>query len=417
MSNHHGFAKLKTILFSTLFIAMAIIALIMPWRPTKSAIEKRTLAKFPTLTVTNLINGKNLDQITTWYADTFPGREELMSLNATLKQAYGLHQTQVVGQVNQTAAPQHAAKINRAAKLHGVDEKMNNLFITGDRAYSMYGFVPGVLTDYAHAITDFAKQVGPEVHVYDVIVPTSSGIYLDAATTKELGGSDQQQAINFAYRKMGKQVATVNAFKAIDNHSKEDLYFRTDHHWTAKGAYYAYQALMAKMKQPVSPLSDYRVRKFPGFLGTSYAYSNQSPALKKHPDTVVAYQPKATNELTYRDRDGQTQSAKIIADATQYDEANKYMTFIAGDQPFEEINNPKLHDGSSIVVVKESFGNAFTPFLVNNFEHVYVVDYRYYDGKLADLVREKHIQNVVFLNNISAASTDTLVGSLIDLLK
>ncbi|MCQ2570050.1 MAG: DHHW family protein, partial [Limosilactobacillus sp.] len=117
------------------------------------------------------------------------------------------------------------------------------------------------------------------------------------------------------------------------------------------------------------------------------------------------------------DRDGQTQSAKIIADATQYDEANKYMTFIAGDQPFEEINNPKLHDGSSIVIVKESFGNAFTPFLVNNFEHVYVVDYRYYDGKLAELVRDKHIQNVVFLNNISAASTDTLVGSLIDLLK
>lgn len=65
--------------------------------------------------------------------------------------------------------------------------------------------------------------------------------------------------------------------------------------------------------------------------------------------------------------------------------------------------------------MKESYGNAFVPFLVDHYEYVYVVDYRFYPKSLTELIAEKEIKNVLFLNNVMATSTDTLVPSLLAL--
>ena len=65
--------------------------------------------------------------------------------------------------------------------------------------------------------------------------------------------------------------------------------------------------------------------------------------------------------------------------------------------------------------MKESYGNAFVPFLVDHYEYVYVVDYRFYTKSLTELIAEKEIKNVLFLNNVMATSTDTLVPSLLAL--
>lgn len=416
-----GYLSLKVIIFSLFLIGMTVIALIMPLRPTKSNIEKRTLAKFPKVSFQTLVNGKYFSDVTTWYADTFPMRESLMSDNAKFKEAYGIQTTQMIGQVspqtkekNKAATPKTTLtkKTNKADKIKNVDEKLDNVFISGNRAYSVYGFNQTAVDKYTDTINRFVDKV-PNSKVYDIVVPTSSGIYLSDKTTKELGGSNQKKAINYIYKRLNKKINKVDAFSEIDNHSKEYLYFRTDHHWTAKGAYYAYSQYMKKAGKTPSKLSDYKHRAFKGFLGTSYAYSNQASALGDTPDTVHTYQPQGTNTMKYTDRLNQpNQTGKIIADASKYDEASKYMAFIAGDEPYEEIHNPKIKDGSSVVVIKESFGNAFVPFLVNNYENVYVVDYRYYDDQLAKLVNEKHIQDVIFLNNISAASTDTLIDNI-----
>lgn len=107
-----------------------------------------------------------------------------------------------------------------------------------------------------------------------------------------------------------------------------------------------------------SPLTDYTKSEYPGFVGSFYQYSNQSETLKNNPDTVVAYTP-ACNDLTYTNTDGQQVSGYVVSDATKYSEANKYLCFICGDQPYERIDNPNITDGSSCVVIKESYGNAF----------------------------------------------------------
>ena len=72
------------------------------------------------------------------------------------------------------------------------------------------------------------------------------------------------------------------------------------------------------------------------------------------------------------------------------------------DQPYERIDNPNITDGSSCVVIKESYGNAFVPFLVNSYQTVHVVDYRYFSGNLVDLVKDNNIQDVIYVNNANA---------------
>ena len=102
----------------------------------------------------------------------------------------------------------------------------------------------------------------------------------------------------------------------------------------------------------------------------------------------------------------------IITDVSKWNKTSKYSTFIGGDNAYTEINNPDVTDGSSVLVIKESFGNAMIPFLVENFENVYVVDYRYFNGTITELVDNKGIENVVFVNNIAITSTRDRIDEL-----
>ena len=91
--------------------------------------------------------------------------------------------------------------------------------------------------------------------------------------------------------------------------------------------------------------------------------------------------------------------------------ASKYNCFLTSDNPlgteqsyYCSIENPNITDGSAVVLVKESFGNCFAPFLVDHYQYVYIIDYRYFDGDLTAFVTEKGARDVIFLNNITATS-------------
>jgi len=83
-----------------------------------------------------------------------------------------------------------------------------------------------------------------------------------------------------------------------------------------------------------------------------------------------------------------------------------------GDNPYTVISNPDLSDGSSCVVVKESFGNAFVPFLVDHYQTVYVIDYRYYSGSVVDFAKTNKVTDVIFVNNLSAIRGSYQMGKL-----
>lgn len=448
---NYKYTKYKIYVFSAVLMLMTIIALIIPLRPKESKVEKRTLTKFPAFSVQSFLNGEFLNGISTWYADTFPFREALLTGNTRYRGLYGIQDNQIHGSI-QTADEVPAKRISlmdivlsniqqemdslqesiqerietqRAAdaanggakrrQITNVPEQVGSVYVADDTAFSLYGFTQEAANQYIDAVSALANKVSSDVTVYDIVVPISTGIYLDEKLQEELGCSDEQAAIQYIYDNMDKKVVTIDAFTALKNHSDEYLYFRTDHHWTALGAYYAYSQLMKEKGITPTSLGEYETMVFDDFIGTLYAASNQTPSLAENPDVVTAYIPLATNKMTYTDVDGNVVDYDIIYDVSDWNSDSKYNCFIAGDQPFEEIHNPNMNDGSSCVVIKESFGNAFVPFLVDHYENVYVVDYRYYPEGLTTLIQERNIKDVIFINNISAATTSSLVSNITEI--
>lgn len=298
----------------------------------------------------------------------------------------------------------------------GDPEKLDVMLKIGDTGYEYYNFVQDYANQYITAVAEAGNSLGQNVTLYNMVIPTSIDITLseDYIEKHEINSQDQKKATEYLYSSinaMNPAVKTVDIFDALKLHNNEYIYFRTDHHWTQLGAYYAYEEFCkAKGVAPVA-LDKFEKRSYDGFLGSFYRDS-PNDAMANNPDTVEAYIPAADTTMSYTTTDGETFQQDLIADGSAYDPEWKYLIFCAGDQPYEEITNADLTDGSSCVVVKESFGNAFIPFLVNHYQTVYVVDYRSYTGDISDFAAEKGVQDVILINNISMTRNEELISDL-----
>jgi len=103
----------------------------------------------------------------------------------------------------------------------------------------------------------------------------------------------------------------------------------------------------------------------------------------------------------------------VIADVSGWSSSAKYNTFCGGDNPLTVFENPSVTDGSVCIVVKESFGNALMPYIVDHYSKVYEVDYRYWSGNLIDYAREVGATDMIFANNVFVFN-GTLTAQLAD---
>ena len=284
-----------------------------------------------------------------------------------------------------------------------------------NKAYSDYAYVNSAVENYATVVNKTAKALENKVKVYDLVIPTAIGITLpDDVVDKTRGYVNQAEAIENIFKKMDKSVIPVNCYDNMMRHRDEYLYFGTDYHWNGKGAYYAYEAFCkTKGVKPVT-LEERELKKFDGFLGALYWKNcKEDPVLKENPDTVEAYLPKSkTATMKYTDTKGQTYDWPIIYDVTEWKASTKYSAFAGADNPISVFTNPEVKDGSVCVVVKESFGNALLPFLVDNYSTIYEIDYRYWKGDLVKFALENKANDLIFANNLEMISTNMLVGQL-----
>ena len=288
------------------------------------------------------------------------------------------------------------------------------VYVVGSAGYEMYNYVGSLAEKYQSTVNAVADSLSGVSQVYAMAIPLSSGITLPDELFSDIPGSDQAQAEKDILAGMGQNVKTIPLHDVMMSHRTEYIYFRTDHHWTALGAYYAYvQFCTAKGITPHN-LSDYEVSQFPGFLGSFYNDGGKPDAMKNDPDTVNAYHPvSATASMKYGDNENSTLTGgQVIFDESTASASLKYGTFIMGDNPFTVIENPEVSNGESCIVVKESFGNAFVPFLVDHYQTVYVVDYRYYSGSVTQLAGDKGVKDVLFVNNLSAIRGSYQMGKL-----
>lgn len=464
--------QIQQFLFSLLLVVLCVIGLMIPLRPSQSESEKRKLTEFPELSWSSFWDGSFFSGLETWYADTYPLRESMIELNGRFESLFGNREQQIVGDISGgdqvpdvnpdkedfdwlynpdgTVPPIGAPDQTKPGGDTGKDpvtppvteapdlgdgapipdapvdpnapaEMIESLYLIGDTAYELYYFNQNNADRYIGLVNGLADELGNDATVYSIVAPLAYGIYLDESMQDKLNLTDEDQALIYLYSRMDSNVKKVYAYRNLLLHRNEYLYFRTDHHWTALGAYYAYEVFCNQKGVAPQKLGNLRAVEFAGFLGSLYSTAKKPAALAENPDTVVAYVPNGTNDLIYYDTAGNKVSWKVVSNVSSWGAGSKYGTFIGGDQPLAEIHNPNITDGSSCVVVKNSFGNCFVPYLVDHYETVYVVDFRYFpkwsqkynNGQtFTDFVRAKGIDDVILMTNITAATSSTLLNHL-----
>ena len=475
------YAKVFSLAMMGLLSCLFVLGVLLPLRPGYSDAEKRELKKFPAFSVQGLFAGTYFRDITDWYQDSYPGKEEWMLLASKTKDFYGFQGEQIYGggeqvkeeiptgegalaetfavekSASEEESPaegkeaeakaeegkentsnidksntekaeekeqaskeerQNAAEnkkkqensnfetdaegnlqIQKAGEAENIGgEQIGSLYLNGDSAYELYYFSEKAVRSYA-SLLNTVQALFPKVEVSAMIVPNSFGIMLDPEVQEKLASSGMDQAIAYSYSLMEKSINTVNVYDSLAAHKNEYIYFRTDHHWTQLGAYYAYQEFCKSKGYSTKPLSAYQKMDFPNFYGTFYFFMNRPESLKSHPDEVTAYQ-GSMNSMQFTDQGGTLQEGKLIYDAGQMLPGNKYNSFMMGDHAYVEIHNEEAPRKKSILVLKDSYGNAFVPLLAQDYRDVYVVDYRHYQENASSLVQEKGIDEILFLNNI-----------------
>lgn len=442
----------RVLLSAALVAVAAVLVWIIPLRPTSSAFEQRELAKFPAFSFEALASGSYFDDISLWFSDTFPARETFVQMSSSIRRVYGLQEEVIHGTVQigdeipdaptrpsaptsttvntttgtatSTTASTSATTTTTSTVESGSNQttttvdpavlqqnqSLGAIIVKGDTAYEYYNFVQSTANTYTATVNRAHTKLSG-VNVYSMIVPTSIDVMLEP-DKRPANSSDQGKAINYMYGSMFADIKAVDVRSSLLSHRNEYIFFHTDHHWTARGAYYAFVEFAKAAGKSAPPLSAFEEKAFDGFLGSFYAQT-QNAGLKLGGDTVYAYKPQGNISMVYgKTVATATVNYPLIADVTGWNPRYKYSTFIGGDNAYSCITNADITDGSSIVLIKDSYGNAFAPYLATLYHKVHVIDFRYFTEDFTAFVKANGVQDVLFLNNISATRNGTLVNKL-----
>jgi hypothetical protein len=293
-----------------------------------------------------------------------------------------------------------------------VGVKKGAVFIFKNRGFEVFSGGGGIGKRYAETINSYSRLKLPGLKVYNMVVP--NGFEFEITEKYKDLATPASDAINSIFGAEDAEIIKVNPVEEIRQHRKEYIYFNTDHHWTSLGAYYGYKAFCkAAGLAPIS-LDSIPSKVKPGFLGLFHRLT-RSAVLKANPDSVRYYLFPDSVRFSI----GSSKNINFWAPSKMYAEQvkgdNSYSVFLQGDLPICKMETLK-NNGRKIAIVKESYGNAFAPFLINNYEKVIVVDSRYYSGDFIGMLKAEGINELLFINNIFAAHTGFHISNIKSLL-
>lgn len=382
-------SKLNVLFFLLLIFGFGLINATGYSSRNTSALEQRKLAARPDLSLDSLFSGEFARGIESFFADHFAFREKMVQFGTFVKELKGMP-----GIAQATIIQQGSDNTAQKSGSAAAAGQATRYLIDKDRAYTLFNYSAASAEAYAAALNGFKAAVDPEIRVYSMLVPTAAEFM--ERKYRELSDS-QKNAFAHINARLNPEIGRIDAYGALERHADEAIYFRTDHHWTALGAYYAYSEMMKALGEEAVPLSAYSTGEIEGFLGTSYK-ATLNFRLKAHPDTIAYYPPTAKYTYTRYLTTGKAISGEVVNPDYAQAAHGLYAVFLGGDFPWGEIETG-VQNGKRIAVVKDSYGNALIPFLLPHFKTVYYVDPRYYDGSLVDFVREHQVTDVLFLNN------------------
>ena len=247
-----------------------------------------------------------------------------------------------------------------------------------------------------------------------LLVPTS-GLVMQEKLPKNARLFDQAKYIDQVQKAM-KDYNFVDVRDTLMDHNDEYIYYKTDHHWTSAGACLAYD-VWSERTGGEAETEDGLVKNVVSdkFRGSLYS---------KILDADSAYDEIWTYGLQKDDAFGSKDCTVTIDEKQQLDsiyddeklqEKDKYAYFLGGNYGQVHIQNQKAASkakGKNILIIKDSFANSFVPFVTQDYENIYMVDLRYYNGDMKSYLQEHNITDVLVLYNISNFISDRNIHKL-----
>ncbi len=274
----------------------------------------------------------------------------------------------------------------------------------------------GHAKNYAQVINSVAESLDSNINVYSMVVPTAAEFYApDAMYPNQLAG------IQTIYSNLSNRVTPVNVYDTLAENAGENIYFKTDHHWTQRGAYYAYKEFMTYKYMEVPDINSFHNVPLDSFVGSFASFAKGTPAgkiMSNSPETLDRFIPVyATIGKVYYEPSLESSTATIRAVNT---ELTSYSAFISGDNPITVFDTNAESD-KTLVIVKESYGNAFATWAMNDFKRVCVIDPRRFNGfdgnetelNLSELCRRVEATDVLFINYPIVISSDPVKQAML----
>ena len=390
-----NFKIIHSVLYSCCLILGMVFFIFTP-KNNISVAEKRKLSSIPAYSWKGILDGSIMKKYEFYIDDHFPFRGSLIDLAFVLNEKKGFqgkNNVRFITNTNNNSSNNEknidlnkaALDINYLANAESTSSK--GLLIIAGRCFQVFGGSKGVVKTYIDMIQEYRDLLPANVRIFNCIVPTSSSF--NFVKEYDYLRDNEFKNIDVAYSMSKAGIINVKAKEALVNHQNEYLYFATDHHWTGLGAYYAYTAFCASAGLIPMPLSKMTYKVKNNFLGTLY-HKTKDKSLKDNVDSVVYFISPVTTQ------------PKILAEFATG--VNSYGVFLGGDIP-HQVFKTSVKNGKSVLIIKNSFGNPFATYLINNYETVHVVDYRYYNEGVLKLIKNENINDIIFFHNVFSANT------------
>lgn len=360
--------------------------------------ENRERTELPELTAGSFFSGAFASEFDSYVNDNIAFRSELIAAGRAIDGKKGI--TPPDGRVVYTDKDIGTETVKKACML-----------IAGGKIMEVFARDDETAEIYAGAINHIAENIDTGINVYAALVPTQLEF---AGRLYSSIQASQKDAIDDIYAMLDPRVKSVDIYSALENHTDEYIYYRSDHHWTMLGSYYGYGAFMRARGRAAAVISNFEKHDQGEFYGYLYEQNPDSGILK---DSLEWYDTEKAAELTVEMesmREGKVNKyTSPMFDKTKHD----YSFFFSADHPYTKITNKKVLNGETLLVIKDSFASNFVPWCVNDYSTIIMVDPRTYKGNLRDVFNGNDIDDVLVMNYIFTTSFEDYCEKLTELFR
>ena len=266
---------------------------------------------------------------------------------------------------------------------------------------------------FANAVNKWKKAMGSSVKVWCMVPPTSFSFY-KPADYPDTGGSQLENFENI--RDHLEDVTAVPIWYTLNAHKDEHIYSLTDYHWQPLGAYYAAGQFASLADVPFAQLDTYTSVTREGYVG-AFHWVNKVQEIRETGETFTYFKPDNLDQVTATYFNTSYKNGKtgtLIKE--DFGINSSYQMFGGADNLILQVDT-NVNNGRTLVIFKDSFGNALVPFLTHSFQKIVLCDFRFFDIDPIKMIKDVGATDMLFCINNSTLNSSKKIQQINDLVK